>query len=371
MMVAAGLDVSATWGDVLRTVEGRASACLVVGPSSFGTCASIARGFRQLGWQTEAAIYDLGQHGAKYRLRRLARHAGVLSWYERTVFNRLVTSRVMPVLRSAQPDLVVFVKPYELATASAKALATCSAKIVTWATDSLSRLPGQRSLWQTAAANYVMDGGDVEPGASSWLPLGYDEELFHPSDEEPQWDVLFVGNIFPRGYERRAEFFEALRTSSIADRYKVGFVGSLPNRGANRSRQLRGSMHWLSTGLGMRRLGAAISRSKICVNIHQDEGQQPVNPLLFAIPGCRSCLVTDHRQHIGRWLVPGSEMVATSLLSFGADLERLLEWPEERRRVAERGLEAARRHTYTRHVERIIGDVVGPRPAAAEAEEFL
>lgn len=335
-------------------IEKRSRSCVVVGPSSFGTCTAVKRAFLSLGWTADTITFDLGQRGIRNTLRKVARYAGKLSWFEHAAFNGVVSKSVLPMLRSSPPDLLVFVKPYSASSVNREALAGCRPRIVTWATDSLCRRPEQESLSSLAAHSYFMDGGDCEGSNSSWLPLGYEERTFRPVDGEKEWDILFVGNVFSRRYDSRRAFFESLRTSSLCDSHRVAFVGSLPSRIANRTGRLKGGVRWLSRGLGIEDLARVISQSRICVTIHQDDGTMPVNPMFFAIPGCGTCLVSDQRDYLASWLAPGSEYVPVTLSGFLADLKGLLNAPGRINAVAEHGLHAAMRHTYTERVRTIL-----------------
>lgn len=332
------------------------SRVLVVGPSSFETCDSIARAFRRLGWVAETAMFDMGQSRSRYWIRRIARYSGNLAGFERAVFNRFLRVAAIPRIVSDRPDLVLFVKPYEVTAENLQALRASGVRIVTWATDSLTRLEGQDALQAAADRRYVMDGGDAGERSAEWLPLGWDDEIFQPTDKPPEWDVLFVGNVFRRGYDTRAKFFDRLRSSSLGGRYRVGFVGSVPSRVANRLRRLPGSVRWVSTGLPFRRLARVIASSSICVNVHQDDGLEPVNPLFFAICGCRVCLVTDTRPYLDRWMVGGDAYVQATPDEVPWILEALLAAPERIESIAAVGCRAALGHTYVRRVERMLAD---------------
>jgi hypothetical protein len=226
-------------------------------------------------------------------------------------------------------------------------------------TDSLARYGGHAGPWPEAVRNFVFDGADARPGLSTWLPLGFDDEQFRPG-EQRQWDVLFVGRLFVRGYDLRRQFFERLVSWKELPRYRVAWVG-------HASRQLSGLIQrarqcgMVNLGeVDMTALAAAIAASRISILVHQDDGCQPVNPLFFAIPGCRSCLVTDRRDYLNRWLVPHREFVPVELEKLLPTLTALCTDAQASAMVAEQGWRAAQQHTWVRRISSLLEELMVP-----------
>jgi hypothetical protein len=118
-----------------------------------------------------------------------------------------------------------------------------------------------------------------------------------------------------------------------------------------------GRVEWLGTHLPLVELAKVIARSRICVNIHQDDGQRPINPLFFAIPACGACMVTDDREYLGRWMKPEVEFLPASEGDFVGRVEECLRDTEMATRVAARGCTAAREHAYSSRVAQILSEV--------------
>ncbi len=255
----------------------------------------------------------------------------------------------------------MFIRPYQIETDVRACLGRLGRPLVTWATDSLCRYGSYAGIWDAATCNYVFDGADAQSGAGQWLPPGFNDELFRPSDQK-DWDVLFVGRIFYRLYERRLRTLQCLTESGLPAAHRVGWAGSVvrQHRSLAQRFQDKGGVHL--GDMPMDRLAQVIARARIVVNIHQDDGQRPVNPLFFAIPGCRTCLVTDRRDYLENWLRPDAEFVPVELEDCVARLADLLEDEPMRARLAEAGYQAALHHTWFERVRTILRDLHQVQP---------
>ncbi len=334
----------------------------VVGPSTYDTLPAVARAFERLGWKVCRRTYVLVQTRFQRWLWKLAprlgRHTpfGWRPWLEARWYNRFLRAEVLPELVRSSPDLLVFVRPYRIESDVRVCLAKLGRPLVTWATDSLSRYGPYAGIWSTAACNYVFDGADARDGAGQWLPPGFNDELFQPADQQ-DWDVLFVGRIFYRLYGRRLRILERLTESELPATWRVAWAGSVVRQHKRLASRFQESGGVLLGDLPMDRLARTIARARIAVSIHQDDGQQPVNPLFFAIPGCRACLVTDRREYLQNWLKPQDEFVPVDEESCVARLAELLKDEPARARLAEAGYRAALRHTWVARVQTILHDL--------------
>lgn len=329
---------------------------LIVGPSTCNTVASVARAFERLGWRPVLQPYRLVNSVPYLRLVALISRLKLRAWWEAMLFNRFVRNTVWPALDAQPPQLILFFRPLALTRANQARLSAVGVPVVTWATDSLSRYGRYAARWTFATRNYVFDGADECAGSSTWVPLGFDDELFQPVESQ-EWDILFVGRLFVRLYDLRKRFFERLLSWEALSHHRVAWAGAASRQLkplVNLAKQ-RGVVTW--GDLDMPTLAKAIATSKICVLVHQDDGAQPVNPLLFAIAGCRSCLVTDRRDYLQRWLVPHRDFVPVGLEDFHAQLYLLTQHPRTCTAIAEQGFQAAQQHTWLRRVATLLADL--------------
>jgi hypothetical protein len=338
-----------------RTDSHAAGKVLIAGPATYGTLEAIARAFERLGWRAELRCYRFVTSTSRQKLWRLIQRLRLHNPWEQVLYNRFLDREVWPSVAAADPNLLLFVRPFTLTVRNRRLLRSNCTPTITWMTDSLARYGRYAGPWPEAVRNYVFDGADERPGLSTWLPLGFDDEQFRPG-EQRRWDVLFVGRLFVRNYNLRRLFFERLLDWKDLSRYRVAWVG-------HASRQLSGLVHrakqrsvTLLGELDMAALASAIAASRISILVHQDDGSQPVNPLFFAIPGCRSCLVTDRRDYLQRWLVPQCEYVPADLDELHSVLSPLTTNAHASATVAEQGWRAAQQHTWLQRVKTLLTD---------------
>lgn len=198
-------------------------------------------------------------------------------------------------------DLIVFIKGHFLNKNALNVLKTIKAKKILWTIDSLERFPGQASLFPYVDKIYVQDGTDKNKAKNiQWLPLGFDDQLFKEAIDK-EFDVLLVGNLALPFYRTRREYL--LEASKLAiEGYKVAFAGSNLSKGDKDVMKKRGVL--FLGRLPLKEYAEVISKSKVCINIHQDDGGKAINPLFFAIPAVGSLQVTEERNYFKQWLEP-------------------------------------------------------------------
>ncbi len=340
----------------------------LVGPATYDTLAAVARAFARLGWQPTVRAYEFIRTPWQRWLWRVAPKLrwrstlGFRPWLEARWYNRFLRDAVIPEVSAQPPALLVFVRPYQLEADTLQMLAKLGRPVVTWATDSLSRYGRFAGVWDFAVRNYVFDGGDLQGRQATWLPLGFDDELFLPAANR-EWDVLFVGRIYARLYWQRLLYFQLLVDSDLPGKCRVALVGSVVRQHAQLVRRFQERGGTCLGDLNLPGLAHAIARSKLAICVHQDDGCQPVNPMFFAIPGSRTCLVTDRRDYLSRWLQPEREFLPVGPEEFIPRIKALLENEPMRADLAECGHQAALRHTWVERVRtllEVVRSVPGP-----------
>lgn len=314
---------------------------------------AIERAFRRLGWQTRLVQYGNVTEWTLWQrlLNRINGRYG--SWYLARAFNQTLRREVLSD-SGARPDLLLFVKGESLAEDVREALARLPIPVTLWTLDSVSRFPAQMSVAPLAVHTFVIDGGDVQGGNFTWLPIGFDDEVFCPCQGAPELDLLFAGNLNAPYYSGRRRALLELSRSRLPERFRCGFVGSTGRRRQDRQ-LLRGTrLRWFGR-VSPEEYGRLISRARIVVNVHQDDGSQPINPLFFGIPGARVCQVTEDRAYLAQWLSPGADYVAFAPGELVATVERLLGDEGTRRSIAEHGYRSAvAAHTFVHRVRTIL-----------------
>lgn len=327
---------------------------LIFGPEAFRITESVSYAFKSLHWTPAVVSWK------HRRIRPWNRMANRLNLQEdwgdvlRREFNELLEYKVLPVARDLKPDLILMIAPRMIEKSLLSELDRLNIPIIVWVIDSGTRYPGQMSLNEIAYRTYVMDGGDTNNENILWQPLGYDHRYFSPGEAPSQYDILFAGNIGRWFYDTRNQYLKLLRDSGLGSRFRVAFVGSSSHVWQNRFRWLPGDIKWIAPKLSLKDYASVIASSKITINIHQDDGFKPINPLFFAIPGCKTLEVAEEREYFSEWLEPGKEFIEVNRGNCIEVLEHLLNSGELYSDIVEAGVESAQRHTYSAIVQRMI-----------------
>jgi hypothetical protein len=324
----------------------------VVGPDCGNIAPGIVGAFDALGCKAEAFVY--GRFEAEWMGVRVVRRI-TDPGYEARIAQSFNVSLCAALQR--KPDLLLVLKGDALSDTSKGRLTESRSIVLSWALDSLSRCPAQASIWPWARHAFVVDGGDAGAAgkAAVWLPLGYDETIYKPGAPK-DIDVLFLGRLGKR-YSSRRRYLNCLATSGLSRRYAIAFIGDRENRVLNLS--LIGaarSLRWVAGCLAEPDLARYIARSRICINVFQDDGVAPINPMFFAIPGSRTCQLTPDRDYLGGWLKPGVEVATFPDGKLVDCLDRLLSDPATVADESEAGFQkAAGAHTYKHRVQTLLG----------------
>ena len=156
----------------------------------------------------------------------------------------------------------------------------------------------------------------------SWLPLGIDENIFSPISQDPQYDILFTGYLRQPDYQNRLLYLKKLLASDLIEKYKVALAVSFGSRFIPGYVRKSGAI--FLGRLPMDQYAKAVANSKICVNILQSDGKQPLNPLFFGIGACASCQVIEYRDYFDQWLQSEQHFASVTPDNFIATLDELL-----------------------------------------------
>jgi len=288
---------------------------VIVSPDTAYIPQSIAEGFRQKGWAATLHLFAPPGRQHLYQMaidRFLDPHCDKIM---RRAFNELLKLNVVSSLGANNPDLLLIIKGDRIDDDNREALIKSRVPIITWTLDSLSRAPYQKLLGEISRHIFYIDGGDVplEATNASWLPLGYDDSIYRPDRElRKDIDVLLIGKLGHR-YRHREFILDKLNGSQLARQTNCGFIGSTGTLTGNLNLYFkhclgrRTGVVWISKRIPAEQLAHQIARAKICINVHQDDGIMPVNPMFFAIPASGTCQMAERKSYLHRWLTPGKD----------------------------------------------------------------
>jgi len=214
-------------------------------------------------------------------------------------FNTLILT-IHEWLIPQNPDALIIVKGDQLNEKSAKILEKINFPISLWTTDSLSRFPHQNDLEQFSQYAFFHDGGDVSKQNHFWLPLGIDSDFYGIETKAKKWDILLTGNIKGNNYCIRRDFHNLIIKSKLRNKYKIGIASNISCL-QRLTLIFKKNIYYLGR-LPIKQYAIAISKSKICVNILQNDGIKPINPLFFAIPALGVIQVVNDLPYLNTWL---------------------------------------------------------------------
>jgi len=231
-----------------------------------------------------------------------------------------------------------------------------SVPLITYLYDPLSQIDLQKYCADLADFVIYVDLKDSHfyPQNSMWLPLGYDDEIYFPSNEEKDIDVFISGSISKR-YSKRLSILKSLGKSIFAKKFKMCFIGSTGFSLSDLRVDL-GGIEWIAKRVEPVNLAGYQRRAKICINIHRDDSDTIINPSFFSIPGSGSCQIAEKREVLARVLQPDSEYVDFSTNDeLFEKLNELLLLKEKRDYIFQKGYERVRKeHTLKERAKQIL-----------------
>lgn len=251
-------------------------------------------------------------------------------------FNRVLAKTISQL---GPDDILLMIKGYYIRKGLEKKLVAAPFKKIALTIDSVDRAPGQLGICRVADLVFLQDKGDMgHPALASkrkfHLPLGYDEHVFFKKNIEKKYDICLVGNFYPDRYRKRYDLIMELGRSAEFRDKKIAVIGGSGNTSLNQD-LAREFTHMDFLGkLDGPQLNETFNSSKIVVNIHQDDGLEPVNPWLFMISGAGACQVVDYRPYLENYYQDKKEICMVNFPEIPAFLLKILESPAEIERIA-------------------------------------
>lgn len=202
-----------------------------------------------------------------------------------------------------------------------------------------------------------------------YLPLAADRSIFypHPVTTATRADVCFIGTAFWNRVRFMDKVVPYLRNK------KVLIAGGLWNR-MKRYKQFHHSIRL--EGIPFDQTPAYYSGAKIVINLHRaavdpqhnKNSKQldgfSINPRTFEIAGCSTLQLTDIRQDLPHFYVPGQQIETYgSEMELVEKIEHYLAHEDQRSQIALRGLERTLRdHTYRKRLTDMLHIIFGQSP---------
>ncbi len=310
----------------------------------------IINGFRSLKYSVNEKYFGIEKSHYTFLQLILVRISQLVLGNKSTIIC-LYNYRLLELLISKSKfDFILIIKPSKVLTIFRKHINTIfnDTKIILWTTDSAVRYPEQLELKSKAFFTFVQDGNDIQAiGKSKWLPLGFNNEYFYKTSTRKEIDILLIGNCREEQYKTRSNYF--VEASKLASQgFRVVFVGS--NLIEHKRKILLENGVVILSPVTPKELSNFIKKSRICINIHQDDGGMTINPMFFAIPACGTFQITDNRLYLSNWLIPLVHFTPLTLENLNGRIIKLL----EANNLSVSNIEYLEKHSFVSRAEEIL-----------------
>lgn len=336
---------------------------LIIGPDFYHYNTSLKDAFEAMGMTARIVSYDerLIKDVLLRNYYRLLRLAGKDA--ERIYENRL-NRRILETYRAFQPELVLVIKGTRIDRETLEAMK--GSRLVLWMMDSILRIPQAMKNVDVFDAVFLFEKDDGEALAQRgitghYLPLGYDESIYHPLEKETglkekDIDITFVGDI----YEAREVLLERLIQDFKGRRLR--FYGRY--LGLDRPKRFipyifKGRRRiFMNREVSPDEVNRIYQRSRIVLNMHHDQNRYSCNPRTFEILGSGALQVVDRKDFLVENLADGLVMYKDyeDLRKKVGDILKDPSRYEDIRRIGHAS--AVEFHTFKARVERIL-EVLG------------
>lgn len=228
--------------------------------------------------------------------------------------------------KRSNSDKLLIIKGSTLSKKNIESLKKLKGNIYYWSTDSFIRYKFQKVISELSFKSFIHDGQDCEESDNLiWRPYGYDQNLFYPDISlEKDIDILFVGNIYGKRYKTRFEYLKLLLESDIPSEFKCHVVGKPGKRNFFERLKMQYPNITFHGKMSMNELSFLLRKSKICINILQDDGKYPINPMFFAIQASGANMVTENRDYLSDFYDLNSNIVLVKSDTFIVEMKNLL-----------------------------------------------
>lgn len=342
----------------------------------YGIPEAVVGGFRQAGHRATLLQSARSPYPLTFRIAASVRRIAAVDRENQDFHDRLLRYRPSTAI-----DLLLYLKgndPVLIAPLTEKLASRWRPRHqVVWMFDPLDRLQGAAELAEQVDAVFTYERGDAERlaargHAATYLPAAFDPAVFKPAERAQDIDVFFAGG-FLRSLHRM-KLLTALAAAARSRGWRMVLAGHrLPWWRLAAAGSMATALSAVKGFRLNRTLAPAIvnryyQRSKICLNIHENESIGCWNPRSFEILGAGACQIVDHR--------PGD----ANLFQSGVHLQTyqgpdelvevvacLLDDPLTRDRLARAGrIEAAGQHTYQHRAATILNQLLGAAELQAD-----
>lgn len=336
---------------------------LIIGPDFYHYNTSLKEAFETMGMTARVVSYDERLIKDIF-LRNYYRILRLLGKDAERIYEDRLNRRILETYHELKPELVLVIKGTRIDRVTLKAMK--GSRLVLWMMDSILRIPQALENADVFDAVFLFEKDDVDALAGRgitghYLPLGYDESIYHPLEKEmslmaKEIDITFVGDV----YEAREVLVERLIQDFRGKKIRIygRYLGlDRPKRYGKYLFQGR-HRHFMNREVSPEEVNRIYQKSRIVLNMHHDQNRYSCNPRTFEILGSGALQVVDRKDFLVENLADGLVMYEDYedlRKKVGEILKDPLKYEEIRRRGQSRAVES---HTIRARVIRIL-EVLG------------
>ena len=212
---------------------------------------------------------------------------------------------------AVKPDIVFILNGEILTADTLEHFRRGGAKTALWCFDSVKHIPIVKGHIDHVDRFYCYDRGDIEYYAAQgkqalFLPQAADTAVYHPLEcVQKDIDILFVGDVYhsPRRQKYLSEVVRAFpdRKIKVVGIYKPWYKN--PLKALLRERR----DIYTNRNATPQEVNALYNRSKVVLNIHNEQQSDGANPKVFEISASGAYQVCDANPYIEQ-IFPGGEV---------------------------------------------------------------
>lgn len=282
---------------------------LIVGPDYFNFLQAVESSFSMLGWETRVDSYDNPIHPYTQTMKwryKLASQKGraKLQEYSRENYNR----HLLQIFNEEAPQLVFIMNGDIIFTETLDRMKS-SAKVALWLFDNLSKLPTSEAHVDHVTGMFCFEQDDVDHyqrqnKSAFFLPQACDTNTYRPLGLEKDIDILFVGNLYRS--QKRQKAIQAVidafpdKVIRVYGEYKPWYKNFF--KWLTREHRDIYANHSVAPD----EVNRLYNRSRVVLNIHQEEQNNGANPRTFEICGSGAWQVCDANPYTEKLFPDGS-----------------------------------------------------------------
>lgn len=329
---------------------------LIIGPDFFGYSKSVKKAFQKLGYKTDIINYRKSYNNTLFTRARL-RFEPIfkMNYYKNMVINK-TNQLILKKYLEFKPEVVMVIKGDILTKNTFKKMK--DSIIILWMMDSILEAKEAYKNIDLYDYRFMFEKTDVDKlkneGIDSFfLPLALDESVYFPIKKQVKdIDLLFVGYL---NFKR-----QSLLENLIKDFPKLniqiygGYIGLIISKKHFKYYFKGYKKYFKNKEISPSEVNELYSKTKIAINIHDDQSKYGCNPRFFEILGTRTFQLVDNNKFIDEYF--SDKVISyTSYDDLNNKIKKYIDNENLRASIAEKGYqEAINNHTFIQRVKYIL-----------------